>query len=147
MSDKPERYLVCLDGSENAERAALWAADLAGRTGAMLTLLHVVHWDDQAWANTGQLATLPELHDTLEADAWGQVLNPMEKALREAGHDADCHLVFGRPAESVSSVAEKIDASLIVAGTRGQSALMGMIVGSVSHRLLQLAKRPVILIP
>ncbi len=150
MSDTPaERYLVCLDGSDNSHRAADWAAALAARTGAALTLLHVVQWDGHAWTNAAQVAQLPDLHEQLESDAWEYLLTPVQTKLhdQEGLSDVDARLVFGKPAECVGEIAEEIGATLVVAGTRGHSTLVGLVVGSVAHRLLQVAKRPVVIVP
>lgn len=147
MNETSENYLICLDGSENSARAAQWASDLSVRTDARLTLLHVVTWDSHSWIHAGQLAELPGLHDRLEAQAWSEVLTPMEKQLCDAGRTVESRLVFGRPAESVGRVAKEVGATLIVAGTRGHSTLEGLVVGSTSHRLLHTAPCPVVVVP
>jgi nucleotide-binding universal stress UspA family protein len=51
------------------------------------------------------------------------------------------------PAHALAELATARDARLIVVGTRGESPLRGALVGSVPHKLLQLADRPVLVVP
>ena len=43
--------------------------------------------------------------------------------------------------------ATEADADLIVAGTRGHSPVAGLLLGSVTQRLLHIARRPVLTVP
>lgn len=45
----------------------------------------------------------------------------------------------GHPAREIVNAAEQINADLIVLGTRGLSEIKGLLLGSVSHRVIQLA--------
>jgi nucleotide-binding universal stress UspA family protein len=45
----------------------------------------------------------------------------------------------GDPAETILRVAGERDADMIVMGTRGLGAAMGLVMGSVSHKVAQLA--------
>lgn len=42
---------------------------------------------------------------------------------------------------------DAVDADVIVTGTRGRSSLTGLLVGSVTHKLLHISKRPVLAVP
>ena len=69
--------------------------------------------------------------------------------LREAGVDATAHVTAGSrsAADDLVEIARELDADVIVAGTRGRSGLRSVLLGSVSHTLLQHADRPVLVIP
>jgi nucleotide-binding universal stress UspA family protein len=54
---------------------------------------------------------------------------------------------FGRPAHTLNDLAVKHNVSVILIGSRGESVAKGILLGSVVHRLLQLAEKPVLLIP
>ena len=54
---------------------------------------------------------------------------------------------LGGPAHVIADVAESVAADLIVVGTRGRSLLSEVILGSVPIRLLQVAHRPVLVVP
>jgi nucleotide-binding universal stress UspA family protein len=56
-------------------------------------------------------------------------------------------IMLGGPAHSIAEIAAKADADLIVVGTRGHSAVGGLLVGSVTQRLLQIADQPVLAVP
>jgi nucleotide-binding universal stress UspA family protein len=43
--------------------------------------------------------------------------------------------------------ADRLDARAIVVGTHGERPLRGAIIGSTPHRLMHLARRPVIVVP
>jgi nucleotide-binding universal stress UspA family protein len=50
-------------------------------------------------------------------------------------------------AHSIVDIADKSNADLIVAGTRGHSLVEGLLLGSVTQRLLHIAKQPVLVVP
>ena len=56
-------------------------------------------------------------------------------------------LVDERPAQALVDAADEHDALVIVVGTWSESPLRGALLGSVAHKLLQLATRPVLCVP
>jgi nucleotide-binding universal stress UspA family protein len=50
-------------------------------------------------------------------------------------------------AGAILAVADELDANAIVVGTRGLTGLRSMLLGSVSHAVLQHANRTVIVVP
>jgi nucleotide-binding universal stress UspA family protein len=55
--------------------------------------------------------------------------------------------VGARPANEVVKAASEEGADLIVAGSRGHSAITGLLLGSVTNRLLHIAPCPVLVVP
>jgi nucleotide-binding universal stress UspA family protein len=56
-------------------------------------------------------------------------------------------VMVGGPAHAIEEIADKANADLIVVGTRGHSPVVGLLLGSVTQRLLHIAHRPVLVIP
>jgi nucleotide-binding universal stress UspA family protein len=75
------------------------------------------------------------------------VLKGKEKQLAEMGFQTRLEIPLGSPAFEINRVARETDASLIVVGSHGESLAKEFLLGSVVHRLLQMAEKPVLLIP
>ena len=99
------------------------------------TLLHVMNVRDAG----GLYFSLKNLVEPL--------LREKEKELGEMGFRTRLEIPMGDPAIEINRVAVETDISLIVAGTHGESLAKDILLGSVVHRLLQLAEKPVLLIP
>jgi nucleotide-binding universal stress UspA family protein len=56
-------------------------------------------------------------------------------------------VMLGGPAHVIEEIAEGAGADLIVAATRGHSQVAGLLIGSVTQRLLHIARRPVLVVP
>lgn len=63
------------------------------------------------------------------------------------GVDVEIELIAQRPTEALISLAEKHDARAIVVGSYGEHPIKGALLGSVPHKLLHLAERPVLVVP
>jgi nucleotide-binding universal stress UspA family protein len=71
------------------------------------------------------------------------VLNRAESVARESGMtNISRVLAYGNAAENIVAEAEKAKADLVVIGTRGMGDLKGLVMGSVSHKVIQLASCP-----
>jgi nucleotide-binding universal stress UspA family protein len=51
------------------------------------------------------------------------------------------------PAHAIAEVAREERSDLVVMGTRGHTALAGVLLGSVTQRLLHIAPCPVLVVP
>lgn len=85
------------------------------------------------------LAALAERAETLRTHARDQAA--------KLDFPVACEIVKEAPADALLEVAERLDARVIVVGTRGESPLKGALVGSTPHKLLQLATRPLLVVP
>jgi len=135
------RIVVGIDGSENSARAAAWAAALAAVVGAEVIAVHAAG----LLAHLAPGVTVPaathkeELRHVFE-ETWCAPLN-------DAGVCYRTRLEDGPPTMAVLRVADDQDADLVVLGTRGMGGAPGLLLGSTSHQVVQLAQRPVVVVP
>ncbi len=52
----------------------------------------------------------------------------------------------GMIAANLAGLAEGVDAALLVVGSRGRSEVADVVLGSVSHELLRMSTRPVVVV-
>ena len=133
--------VVAMDGSEGAEKALAPATELAREGGGKLVIAHVV----EMIAAKGDM---PPVHPDEAKIIEGLKKNAAD--LSAAGVETTFEsetCVLGGPARGILDIADRVGADLIVAGTRGHSSITGLLVGSVTHRLLHISPRPVLVIP
>jgi nucleotide-binding universal stress UspA family protein len=136
-----ESIVWATDGSDAADMAMPFVQDLATRDGAAVT---VVHCDEHL---VGRGAGMPLLADEVDIKA------KIEDQARQLGAEGlKVTLVIdtaaaGGAAQRIAEAADKSAADLIVVGTRGHTALGGLLLGSVTQRLLHISPCPVLAIP
>jgi nucleotide-binding universal stress UspA family protein len=139
----PSRILLATDGSKDAELAAKATVDLSKITGAQL---HVVH----AWRPLPHYAypsfAPEEYHPPHEEGARKVLAEQLEQMDEAGGVVAGAHLVVGRAADTIIDLAEKVEADLIVVGSRGLGPLRRIVMGSVSGEIVHHASCPVLVV-
>jgi nucleotide-binding universal stress UspA family protein len=131
------------DGSENADRALDYATAIADREHSHLHVVHIVEMLVGGRV-AGQKVFLNE--DQIDA----KIKEQARQASAEHGLQATVRITSsgtGSIANRVAEIAADNSADLIVVGTRGHSALGGLMLGSVTQRLLHVAGCPVLAIP
>ncbi len=142
------RILLATDGSPHALRAAAFVARLVRETrGVELILVNVGHVPAVALGGpgAGAMVDFGVLEEGLER-AGQEILN---NTLRElAGIDADIAKEYrrGDPGGQILEAAKAKDVDLIVMGCRGLGQFGGLILGSVSERVLHGAHMPVLIV-
>jgi nucleotide-binding universal stress UspA family protein len=63
------------------------------------------------------------------------------------GVRTECHVVFGRAAEEVVALADRVGASVICVGSRGRSGVGAAVLGSVSQEIIARSRCPVTVVP
>ena len=134
------------DGSEGAERAIAFAADIAKSCGAKLLLVYV----SQDKFTQKELNLLEQLRVT-QGDAIEEISGRIFKASTVArGRGAstvETMATSGDPAKLLIELAGSKHADAIAVGRRGHSELEGLLLGSVSQKLSCLAPCVVIVVP
>lgn len=140
------RVLVATDGSPCASVAVDLAAALAWPPGSEFHVVQAVPSGVTLFG--GPWPPLPPA-DTAEFDAGIRheaeaVLAVARGRLTGVGRSIETSVATGRPASVVVTLAEQIDADLIVVGSRGHGTLETMLLGSVSAEVIDRAHVPVL---
>jgi nucleotide-binding universal stress UspA family protein len=133
--------LWATDGSEAAERALPFAKSLATAFDGALAVVHVKE------LMIGRAGGYPVLADEEELEAR---IRAQVDELRAEGFDATFKLVTrtgGHAAHVIAEHARELGADVIVVGTRGYSPVPGLLLGSITQRLLHIAPCPVFAVP
>lgn len=134
-----ERILVGVDGSAPAAGAETWAAHLARDLSARLVVATV--WGPSQ-AEMPEAQTRAERDQTLHLlqDSWAQpahaIVDPVESVLLD-----------GDSPDALLDAADRVDADLVVVGTRGRGGFAGLRVGSFSDYVAHRTTRPLAVIP
>jgi nucleotide-binding universal stress UspA family protein len=129
------------DGSEHSDRALDYARGLAEAKSARLVAVHVKE------VIVGRAGGYPVQVDEEEVE---QKIQGQAKDLKDAGINASYEqrgTTAGGAAHAIADAAKEAGAELVVVGTRGQGPISGLLLGSVTHRLLHVAPCPVLAVP
>lgn len=138
-----QTILVAVDGSAHAERALKFAAGLAGRLDATLLLVTV----DEPGPLKGEVAAFAHAEDLSRQDIAEWILSSACSIAQDAGAGTiETDTASGEPAEAILRAAGEHKADMIVLGARGLSDLQGLIMGSVSHKVMNLTRTPCLIV-
>ena len=135
------RLLCAHDGSAASLAGVRYAASLAERTGARLTLVSVVETVPYDGDFTGpQFAAFREARQ-LHAEASLDTALPPDARSRCL---VDDRIVYGKPAQQILAVAQQMQPDMIVIGIQGRGALDLMLFGSTANHVVRFADQPVL---
>jgi len=138
--------MVATDGSSGACRAIDVAAELAKALACDLLIVTVADGllgeEVRRLPHTGATAG-----DLLEA-LTGQTLKAAQARAREAGPACiEVRTCWGDITQSLIDLAAQTSTKMIVVGRRGRGQLAGLLLGSVSQKLVSLAPCAVVVVP
>ncbi|MGH0034973.1 MAG: universal stress protein [Myxococcota bacterium] len=131
------KILVAVDFSAHSDKAVEDGIDLAKRFDAELHLVHA--FDVPVPMVTPYEVAVPTGFVEQAREAAKKRLQELEEKVRAAGSDVHAHLTEAPAAHAVARAAEELGVDLIVMGTRGNTGLKHVILGSVAERTLRLA--------
>lgn len=140
-----KRILVPIDGSEHSLKALEIAKELGEKFQSEIYILSVIQEItriDPVPASYAVIDVIPEG----AVDITTQILEKAEMNLRPYGYKIHTEYKIGKPAEEILKYADNKDISLIVIGNRGLGAFSRTFLGSVSNKVINNTKRPVLLI-
>jgi nucleotide-binding universal stress UspA family protein len=129
------------DGSAHADRALDSARELAEAGSARVLVVHVKE------ITVGRAGGYPVQVDEEEVE---HKIQAQVHDLKDAGLNASYEQLgatAGGAAHAIADAAKDAGADLIVVGTRGQGPISGLLLGSVTNRLLHVASCPVLAVP
>jgi nucleotide-binding universal stress UspA family protein len=140
------RILVAIDGSEHSRRALREATDLAALAKAKLTIVSV--YQRPSTLLVGGPVVPPIDLGALEEALRREHAQLLEGALEQVPQDVSVVTVLaeGGPAPAILEQARADDCDLIVLGSRGRGEMASMLLGSVSHQVLQHSGIPVLIV-
>jgi nucleotide-binding universal stress UspA family protein len=138
--------LVAIDGSPHASRALAEAVELAERNNAKLTVMTSVP-DVSSWLMGASLGAGADF------DALGREAEREHKRLLDGAVDALPQglsvtkvLAHGRPAKRILEQLRRGSHDLVVMGSRGRGEMGSLLLGSVSHQVLNASPSAVLIV-
>jgi nucleotide-binding universal stress UspA family protein len=147
------RILAATDGSAPANRAVELAARLTKELNGTLKVIHVcserdVPEEQLSDYTISEHASSAEILGALsEAKLRAACEHAAKFGVSEIESASLLEIDAGAIAETIIDAAERNDADMIVMGKRGLSRLSGLIVGSVSQKVVSTATCAVIVVP
>ncbi len=136
-----KKVLLPCDGSDHAALACRQAIDLALAGNMEIVLLNCY---GELPATIGGTAR-DEIIALAEAES-AIILTPCARLCEESGVRHKILIRCGGPGRTITQVAQAEGCDLIVMGSRGLSDFSGMVMGSVSHRVLRHSTVPVLIV-
>jgi nucleotide-binding universal stress UspA family protein len=158
MIPEIKKILYATDLSENARYAFGYAASLANRYGASITLLHVLEdvstYADSMVINIVGEEKWGELRKNNEQEVLETIKGRIEKFCEDVSNNLPaCPFITdeiivktGHPVEEILHQAKRSDCDMVVMGTRGHGILADAVIGSTSRRVLRRCKKPVLIV-
>jgi nucleotide-binding universal stress UspA family protein len=132
--------VVGYDGSEGGKAALRAALELGRAYGERVTIAF-------AYAVSPVGGELHDYHAALRELATSRVAEALGLAASDDTQDVEGVVIEEDPARGLVELAGERDARAIVVGTRGESPVIGALLGSTAHKLLHLSDRPVLVVP
>ncbi|GAB6181542.1 universal stress protein [Desulfotomaculum defluvii] len=140
------KYLLAVDGSDNAKRAAEYLANLTQlRNNLDITVIHAINIRKEVNRFSNNSTDISIIEKESIDRGW-QILNEQVAEFNKIGFQVKKQLVNGDPAVMITEFAKLNNFNHIVLGSRGLNDLQGIVLGSVSHKILHLSHCPVTLV-
>jgi len=129
--------VVAVDFSEHSDAAVEAAIELAKALDAEIQVVH--SFDLKVPMITPYEVAIPESYIEQTRAAAASKLATVVESVRAAGVKVGSQLVGAPPPSAIVEAADRVGADLIVIGTRGNTGLKHMVLGSVAEQTLRLA--------
>lgn len=137
------RILVAIDGSKMSNKALKAALQIARERYSKVGVIHVEK--NVMISENMTTDSIDEIYSKINNEA-NSLFNEARSLAESEELEIDTHYVMGDPAVQIVKTAEQGNYQLIVMGSRGLGAIKGIVMGSVSYKVLQLSQCPVLII-
>ena len=139
--------LVAIDGSTHSSAALSEAIDIARQGNATLTLITTVP-DPSTWLLGGATYSGGIDFEAIARETDREYNDLLENAVDQVPQDVSVTkvLAHGRPADRILERVDQGRHDLIVMGSRGRGQVRSLILGSVSHEVLNASPAAVLIV-
>jgi nucleotide-binding universal stress UspA family protein len=130
-----EKILLAVDFSTHSDRAVEVSAALASRLRASVDAIHALHLPRDFSPYLSELGT--EFERKVEADVWERLQRIRGRLVEQHELRVSLHCRRGRPDAVIAEAAREMGSQLIVMGTRGNTGIAHVLLGSVAERTLR----------
>ena len=158
MIPEIKKIFYATDLSENARHSFGYAASLANRYGAGITMLHVLEdvsaYQDSLVINIIGEQKWDELRKNKEQVVLDTIRERLEKFCEDVSRELpacpfitdDIIVKIGNPMEEILREVDASGCDIVVMGTRGHGIMADAMMGSTSRRVLRRCKKPVLVV-
>ena len=139
------RILVPVDGSETALRAVAQAVRLAEASKEPVEL-HLLNVQPPVVSGNVKMFVGREAVESYYRDEGEKALSAARARVEQSGVAHKYHIGVGPIAETIAAYVKDQDCAQVVMGTRGLGAIKGLVLGSVTTKVLHLTAVPVTLV-
>jgi universal stress protein A len=140
------RILCPVDFSSTSREAMRFAADLAQRFGASMTLLHVYPVPGYVLPE-GFLTAGPDVLAEVEERTHASLAEWQAEVHKIGVTEVEIATAMGNAASEIVRHAVEDKADMVVMGTHGRTGLAKLVLGSVADKVVRMAGCPVLTVP
>lgn len=141
-----KRVLLPVDGSECSLRAvSLVISKRACYANPDELAIHLVNVQ-AAFSHDVSRFFSHEQVDAFHHEESEKLMQDACKLLDDAGAKYTCHKEIGKVAEKIAELADSLQCDQIVMGTHGRGALVELLMGSITLKVISLVKIPILLV-
>jgi nucleotide-binding universal stress UspA family protein len=143
-----KKILVCLDGSEIAEKIIPYVKEQALAAGSKVILLRVVSIPSELSLDIPGFPAVPlrtsSMPDQLKKEY--NIAKTYLQPINERGIQVECETLMGSPGPTIISYANENNIDLIAIASHGHSGLRNILLGSVAEHIIRDSSLPILII-